>query len=151
MKKIHKLKMIWRILRDRQVVVITESYGRLYRNWDARSLEDVCQMCCKAFDKAKEMLDKSKHLGNKTICDKQNRKVAKPIPLTPEILEKNGWREEKGDYINGNYHIILCEKNDGYSAYKVVNDAIVWLRDVESVSDLQHLFFGLNINSEMEV
>lgn len=74
-----------------------------------------------------------------------------PIPLTPEILEKNGWREEKGDYINDNYHIRLCEKIDGYSAYKVVNDAIVWLRDVESVSDLQHLFFGLNLNFEMEV
>lgn len=27
-------------------------------NWDARSLEDVCQMCCETFDKAKEMLDK---------------------------------------------------------------------------------------------
>ncbi|WP_440337432.1 hypothetical protein [Megamonas funiformis] len=50
--------MIWRIIRDRQVIVITESYGRLYRNWDARSLEDVCQMCCKTFNKAKEMLDK---------------------------------------------------------------------------------------------
>ena len=74
-----------------------------------------------------------------------------PIPLTPEILEKNGWREEKGDYINDNYHIRLCEKIDSYSAYKVVNDIIVWLRDIESVSDLQHLFFGLNLNSEMEV
>ncbi len=47
-----KLKMIWRILCDRQVVVITESYGRLYCNWDTRSLEDVCQMCRKAFDEA---------------------------------------------------------------------------------------------------
>lgn len=26
----HKLRMIWRILRDRQVVVITESYGKMY-------------------------------------------------------------------------------------------------------------------------
>ena len=34
------------------------------------------------------------------------------IPLIPEILEKNGWREEKGDYINDNYHIRLCEKID---------------------------------------
>lgn len=74
-----------------------------------------------------------------------------PIPLTPEILEKNGWREEKGDYINDNYHIKLCEKIDGYSAYKVVNDTIVWLRDVKSVSNLQHLIFGLGLNSEMEV
>ena len=40
-----KLKMIWRILRDRQVVVITESYGRMYCNWDTRSLEDTITMC----------------------------------------------------------------------------------------------------------
>ena len=26
----HKLRMIWRIFRDRQIVVITESYGRMY-------------------------------------------------------------------------------------------------------------------------
>lgn len=75
----------------------------------------------------------------------------KSVRLTPEILEKNGWREEKGDYINDNYHIKLCEKIDGYSAYKVVNDTIVWLRDVKSVSNLQHLLFGLGLNSEMEV
>lgn len=75
----------------------------------------------------------------------------KSVRLTPEILEKNGWREEKGDYINDNYHIKLCEKIDGYSAYKVVNDTIVWLRDVKSVSNLQHLIFGLGLNSEMEV
>lgn len=74
-----------------------------------------------------------------------------PIPISPELLEKNGWREEKCDYINDNYHIRQCEKIDGYLAYKVVNDAIVWLRDVESVLDLQHLFFGLNLNFEMEV
>lgn len=75
----------------------------------------------------------------------------KPVRITPEILEKNGWREEKGDYINDNYHIKLCEKIDGYSAYKVVNDTIVWLRDVKSVSNLQHILFGLGLNSEMEV
>ena len=46
----HKLKMIWRILRDRQVVVITESYGRMYYDWDTRSLEDVCQMCHQVHD-----------------------------------------------------------------------------------------------------
>lgn len=53
-----KLKMIWRILRNRQVVVITESYGRMYYDWDTRSLDDVCQMCWETFDKAKEMLNK---------------------------------------------------------------------------------------------
>ena len=54
----HKLKMIWRILRDRQVVVITESYGRLYCNWDTRSLEDVCQMCHKVCEMALMMDNK---------------------------------------------------------------------------------------------
>ena len=48
----HKLKMIWRILRDKQVVVIAESYGNMYYDWRARSLEDVCQMCSKVYDVA---------------------------------------------------------------------------------------------------
>lgn len=74
-----------------------------------------------------------------------------PIPLAPEILEKNGWVKDKGDYINDSYHLHLCEKNDRYSVYKVVNDNIVWLTDVRNVSDLQHLFFGLGLKSEMEV
>ena len=53
-----RLKMLWRIIRDKQVVVITESNGELRYSWDTRSLEDVCQMCCETFDKAKEILDK---------------------------------------------------------------------------------------------
>ena len=53
-----KLKMIWRILRDRQVVVITESYGRLYYDWDTRSLEDVSQMCLKVYDLAYRLNNK---------------------------------------------------------------------------------------------
>lgn len=39
--------MIWQILRDKQSIVITESYGKLYYNWDTRSLENVYQMCYK--------------------------------------------------------------------------------------------------------
>lgn len=73
------------------------------------------------------------------------------VPLTPEILEKNGWKEDKGDYIDDSHHLHLCGKYDGYSVYKVVNDNIVWLTDVRNVSDLQHLLFGLGINHEMEV
>lgn len=74
-----------------------------------------------------------------------------PIPLTPEILEKNGWRKEQENYFNDSYHIFLECKYEKYSAYKVVHNNVVWLRDVRSVSDLQHLLFGLGINQEMEV
>lgn len=58
LKIIWKIKVIWRIIRDRQVVIITESYGKLYYNWDTRSLNDVCQMCQMTLDKVKETLDK---------------------------------------------------------------------------------------------
>ena len=51
---IWKIKVIWRIIRDRQVIVITEGCGRTYLNWRARSIEDVCQMCQIAIDKAKD-------------------------------------------------------------------------------------------------
>ena len=74
-----------------------------------------------------------------------------PIPLTPEILEKNGWAKDKEGYINDSYHLHLCGKYDGYSVYKVVNDNVVWLTGVRNVHDLQHLLFGLGINHEMEV
>ena len=53
-----KLKMIWRIIRDRQVVVITEDHGKMYYNWDTRSLEDVCQMCRKVHEMALMMDNK---------------------------------------------------------------------------------------------
>ena len=47
-----KLRIIWRILRDKQVVLITEDHGRMYYDWDTKSLEDVCQMCLKVYDLA---------------------------------------------------------------------------------------------------
>ena len=45
-----KLKMIYRIIHDKQVIVITKSCGRMYCDWIARSLEDVCQICHKVYD-----------------------------------------------------------------------------------------------------
>lgn len=74
-----------------------------------------------------------------------------PIPLTSEILEKNEWRKEEENYFNDSYHIFLECEYEKYSAYKVVHNNVVWLRDVRSVSDLQHLLYGLEINHEMEV
>ena len=80
-----------------------------------------------------------------------NRAELSGVPLTPEILEKNGWRKEEENYFNDSYHIFLECNYEKYSAYKVVHNNVVWLRDVRSVSDLQHLLYGLEINHEMEV
>lgn len=78
-----------------------------------------------------------------------------PIPLTSEILEKNGW------------------KNDGYDWYRLptkraylyitkdittLGEFLVCvgldrhnLASINFVHQLQHLLFGLGLNSEMEV
>ncbi len=75
-----------------------------------------------------------------------------PIPLTPEILEKNGWKLSHGFYWSPNEE----GAGEGLSS----QTGYVWeayigrhlLRsNINSVSDLQHLLFGLGLNSEMEV
>ena len=74
-----------------------------------------------------------------------------PIPLTQFIIKKNGWIAYEADYINNSCHIRLSRRFEEYSAYKASHYNTVWLRYVRSVSDLQHLLFGLGINHEMEV
>lgn len=75
-----------------------------------------------------------------------------PIPLTPEILKKNGWEF---------YHWFYCSPNKESAGVCLLSQTgYVWdahiaghtlLSDINSVSDLQHLLFGLGINHEMEV
>lgn len=76
----------------------------------------------------------------------------KPIPLTPEILEKNGWML---------YHLYywFVEKEclklhllefDNYSWNACIGGNVIRI-NMYSVSDLQHILFGLGLNSEMEV
>lgn len=84
-----------------------------------------------------------------------NVNVIEGIPITPEILEKNGW------------------KNDGYDWYRLptkraylyitkdittLGEFLVCvcldrhnLASINFVHQLQHLLFGLGLNSEMEV
>lgn len=84
----------------------------------------------------------------------------KPIPLTPAILEKNGWeftechKDEDGfewhvfskDGILPDLYYYPTDKN--FSAFICGEEA---LPDVKYIHQLQHLLFGLGINSEMEV
>lgn len=81
-----------------------------------------------------------------------NVNVIEGIPLTPEILEKNGWRLSHGFYWSPN--------EEGAGVGLSSQTGYVWnaymgrypLRNgINSVSDLQHLLFGIGINHEMEV
>ena len=81
--------------------------------------------------------------------------VNRPIPLTTEILKKNGWELlDCGFYISPNkkgINVYLPDRFDypNHSAYSAY--ATVLRSEIYTVSDLQHLLFGLGLNSEMEV
>ena len=81
------------------------------------------------------------------------------IPLTPEILEKNGWYGATHSKQSDDNTKILYKtfKRKGYPTIKASQDLKItcelspFIVKLESVSDLQHLLFGLELNSEMEV
>ena len=91
-----------------------------------------------------------------------------PIPLTPEILEKNGWKEEvmsrgvknshwvytKPDIEEYGYFPIYIEKGigDEFDVYPFTdNNVCKPIAYIKYVHQLQNLLFGLKLNSEMEV
>lgn len=77
--------------------------------------------------------------------------AVRPIPLTPEILEKNGWKvssECKWIYVKeDNVKIFRLLDDIHYAAYI----GFVRLLEFQHIHQLQHLLFGLGLNSEMEV
>lgn len=72
-----------------------------------------------------------------------------PIPLTPEILKNNGWEHKDDVYFKEYPHrkLVVMDGN----AYIINESCSLFLCKVEFVHELQHLLFGLKINSEMKV
>ena len=82
------------------------------------------------------------------------KKEISHIPLTPEILEKNGWKKDGKWYKLATKRAYLYITKDA----KVNDEFLVCVGDdkhnlasVSFVHGLQHLLYGLKINSEMEV
>lgn len=77
------------------------------------------------------------------------------VPITPEILEKNGWKKSK---INDCAYFYY---KDGLFLTYTSKDGKFWFDDFDYssgicvelpyVHSLQHLFFGMGIKNEMEV
>lgn len=91
-----------------------------------------------------------------------------PIPLTTDILEKNGWVKEvmsrgiknshwvytKPDIEEYGYFPIYIEKGigDEFDVYPFTdNNVCKQIAYIKYVHELQHLLFGLGINHKMEV
>lgn len=81
-----------------------------------------------------------------------NVNVIECIPLTPEILEKNEWELSHGIYYSPNEDGIgVCLINQTGYVWNAYTEQRLLRGDISSVSDLQHLLFGLNIKEKMEV
>lgn len=96
--------------------------------------------------------------GNSSLVES---KEIKPIPLTIEILEKNGWKIED---VNPHDLSDIVSKGIIYRAIKgkeilsfqkgasVFTCPLNWRKiEIRYVHELQHLLFGLKLNSEMEI
>ena len=81
----------------------------------------------------------------------------KPIPITSEILEKNRWKKKMYcnwcHYLPIEGNILYLSKGIGIDgAFSVdVGQDMSYITSISFVHQLQHLFFGLGLNSEMEV
>lgn len=99
--------------------------------------------------------------GENRIWDASLKEEISPIPLTPEILEKNGWKIED---VNPNDLSNIVSKGIMYRAIKnkeilffqkgasVFTCPLNWRKiEIRYIHQLQHLLFGFELNSEMEV
>ena len=83
-------------------------------------------------------------------------KTLKPIPLTMEILEHNGftvgnyneWSNPKCDFL----HFVIDSLDENkWSVYARRAEDEVQLTTIKYVHELQHLLFGLDINIKIEI
>lgn len=73
-----------------------------------------------------------------------------PIPLTPEILSKNGWELDDATWIYKKGYIKVFRLLDDKTTYAAYLFG-VRLFEFHFIHELQHLLYGLKYNSEMEV
>lgn len=70
----------------------------------------------------------------------------RPIPLTEEILVKNGWRKESitidGDYANWLGEIPICQEEDEFNYERI---------ELTYVHQLQHLLRLVGVQKEIEL
>ena len=69
------------------------------------------------------------------------------VPLTADILEKNRWKKDDRGY---DFRDIIFLNKDDFGSW-VVGIGKDYILTIASIHQLQHLLFGLGLNSEMEV
>ena len=90
--------------------------------------------------------------GSKSVFQGED---LKPIKLTCTILKNNGWKKTKESFKTQSYY----KKNFGVNTITIIaineDFSVVYnttcIRYIQYVHELQHLLFGLGLNSEIEV
>ena len=116
-----------------------------YRELPCRLKEPIAEIC--------EVYETSYLIGfmRRNSARVTNNEI-KPIPLTHDILKKNGWEFRRGFYFSTNKEgILICLISQGDGVWDAYTGGKPLLSGINSVSDLQHLLFGLKLNPEMEI
>lgn len=75
-----------------------------------------------------------------------------PIPLTPEILEKNGWERDKlVPYIYGHeahYIEVICTPNSEWMYVTFKGETI---HRIKYVHELQHILWALGLDANLKI
>lgn len=71
------------------------------------------------------------------------------VPLTSGILEKNGWKKLYEKFFEKNVNNIRLTIEFSENIYVAINR--IFIMEIHYIHELQHLLFGLGLNSEMEV
>lgn len=77
-----------------------------------------------------------------------------PIPLTDEILEKNGWflRRPKVYLLEHDGSILKISVGEDFCTVWLKNfDAKVWLAEIEYIHQLQHILWALGIDDNLKI
>ena len=91
-----------------------------------------------------------------------------PIPLTPAILEKNGWQKKVMSRGVKNSHCVYTKPDiEEYGYFPIYIEKGIWkefdvypftdnhvckqIAFIKYIHELQHILFGLGLKSEMEV
>ena len=90
--------------------------------------------------------------GSKSVFQGED---LKPIKLTRTILKNDGWKKTKESFKTQSYY----KKNFGVNTITIIaineDFSVLYnttcIRYIQYVHELQHLLFGLGLNSEIEV
>lgn len=86
---------------------------------------------------------------NEDLCDYINYDELSPIPLTEEILEKNGWEEGSWCFIKDFLTLVSHEnKTKGFS-FSVYGGKSRY--NIKYVHELQHLLWALGMDDDMKI